>query len=80
MFFNKLTALLISNLLWHVDANDVVVVLDAVVVADGVAVAHAHVVVAVGVAVAAIGCYWLRHWDRIRKMTSFGHWPSQYLV
>ena len=39
MFFNKLTALLISNLLWHVDANDVVVVvLDAVVVADGVAV------------------------------------------
>jgi hypothetical protein len=38
MFINKLTALLISNLLWHVDANDVVVVLDAVVVADGVAV------------------------------------------
>ena len=38
MFFNKLTALLISNLLWHVDANDVVVVLDVVVVADGVVV------------------------------------------
>ena len=48
MFFNKLTALLISNLLWHVDANDVVVVLDAVVVADGVAV-----VVAVDVQVSA---------------------------
>ena len=48
MFFNKLTALLISNLLWHVDANDVAVVLDAVVVADGVAV-----VVAVDVQVSA---------------------------
>ena len=48
MFFNKLTALLISNLLWHVDANDVVVVLDVVVVADGVAV-----VVAVDVQVSA---------------------------
>ena len=44
-----MTALLISNLLWHVDANDVVVVLDVVVVvADGVAV-----VVAVDVQVSA---------------------------
>ena len=53
MFFNKLTALLISNLLWHVDANDVVVVLDVAVVADGVAVAV--VVVAVD---AQVSVHW----------------------
>ena len=40
-----------------------------VVVAAAIDVAVVEVVVAV----AAIGCYWPRHWDQKLKMTSFGH-------
>ena len=47
---------------------------DLVRVAVDVAAAVVDVEVGVAVAVGAIGCYWLHHWDQIRKMTSFGHW------
>ena len=56
MIFNKSTALPKSSLLWHVDANDVVVVLDVVaVVADGVAVVVVVVVAAVD---AQVSVHW----------------------
>ena len=53
--FNKSTALPKSSLLWHVDANDVVVVLDVAVVADGVAVVVVVVVAAVD---AQVSVHW----------------------